>query len=580
MRRLIATIIVLILVISTTHAQDGQFRWEPHPFWVSLPEGWTAVEDAGRLLMATPEDIELVKAGEPSTGLAVVVQIAQPPPQIPGGSEVTTPLSFLGAGRRDALDLEVEDRLYLVETYPTVDIPANGSRQGRLVLIADTFMLTATAPVGLWDDVLPTLDYLIESVIAVPIEASRPPELTGQITWHGLNFRVPEDWMIENNGNDYGIIATTEADRRYRGATFSHNNLTVLIRDLSFARPILEPESLFELSVIGFGMWDDLTGFREEVYNEFIAYVADFPDPDNDPGTVMLLMSPYHAYLVVGTAGTNQWAASEQLLFENILQTMTEGNITSAPTTVDAVAEDSAQGTDAGLVPASGEWDAFIIASDKCESQKINWIINSDPGGTTLEVSEPDGEPLVLVKTEPDLYMFAFDAGPSITVRVLSPDHLEGELFDGVSTVCDVQVLRISGQRLFEDIPLAMALAQTSATKGNVASVTITLDDTELVPTSGEWDAVLWPSDECERHRVSWTLRAAPDGTTLEVSVPDGEGDPTVFVRTEPDLYLYLYDTGLSLNLRILSPDQLEGEISDDMITVCEFSVTLRSAFE
>ena len=214
MRRLSAIIIVLFLMIPTVHAQYAQFHWEPHPFWVSLPEGWIAVEDAGRLLMATPEDVELVKAGEPSAGLAVVVQIIQPPPQAPQGSVVTALPEFLNAGRRDALALEVEDRLYLVETYPTVDIPANGSRQGRLVFLADTYMLTATAPVDLWDDVLPTLDYLIESVIALPIESSRPPQLTGQITWHGLNFRVPEDWLVGSAGNDYGIIATTEADRR------------------------------------------------------------------------------------------------------------------------------------------------------------------------------------------------------------------------------------------------------------------------------------------------------------------------------------------------------------------------------
>ena len=422
-RRIAISLVLLLIVVSAIYAQGEDYTWEPHDFTVTLPEGWVAIEDSGHLILGMAEDAERLKNGMPLSDMVVLVQVVQQLPQTPNDTD-WTPMGFLDVGRDDFLDLEVEERSYGTSSYPTVDTPVHGSLRGRLVFVADSFMLTATAPSEMWEDALPALDNLIASIAASPVQIIRPPELTAQITWHGLSFRVPEDWQYSNIGNYYGIVATTFADNRYFGATFRYNNLMIGIRDLSFARPMLGPESLSDLSMRFFSTGDVLTGFREETYNDFIGYVADFAD---EAGSVVLLMSPYNAYLVVGVAGEHQWRISEQRLFENMLETMM---------LADFGTDDSDK---EGIIPTSGEWSATIIESEDCEPQSINWVIR--PQESNLEI-EAEEEVVVLFRTEPDYY-YAFDAGVSLTLHVLSSDTIEGIIFDGVDLVCDIEVVLI-----------------------------------------------------------------------------------------------------------------------------------------
>ncbi len=317
MKRLIVALSLLLVIVPPVSAQDQTtFTWSPYNFTITLPGGWTATDAGGWLALGLPADVDAVLAGEVAQGAVVIVQVTEPPP----GERETLPEYTLD------YRLEVVVRQFGDAEWPTVDIPPLGERQGMLVRVADTFLITASAPTDMWTDFVPTLNALVASIQATPVTWTAAERLTQAIAWRELSFMTPENWIVGHAGQDNAYLLTTNYNRLQMAQTFSLQGLIVLMRDYSEIRSLLNPESLKRLQFFWYTPDQYAFGEIEEgALGGFTAASAAFTDTAAEPGTAgraMLLLTPGSAYLFVGMAGGEQWQASEEALFEAILATL------------------------------------------------------------------------------------------------------------------------------------------------------------------------------------------------------------------------------------------------------------------
>jgi hypothetical protein len=302
------------------HAQEEIYNWGDYPFEITLPDGWVAIEEGDSLILALPDDAERIITGQPVMGLSATVYLLPPTTDIISINETYWLGDFLSGGRDDALDVDLESYTYGAQRWTTADIPdAGGGLRGWMTLVAQTYLITAVAPADNWDEYVPTLDDMIASIIAEPVPEIRPPALTQRFTWRGLSFSTPEGWMIASVGGNYEVIATTHLDRLIAGQTFRFTHLQISIRDLSYARPLLSAESLRIIGTIYYRPEDGVDNDIQELNLDGVAaYSLDI----NPAGQAVLLLTPDHAFLMVGISDLETWLPSEKALFEAMLATV------------------------------------------------------------------------------------------------------------------------------------------------------------------------------------------------------------------------------------------------------------------
>lgn len=319
MKRLVIPLTLLLVVVPAASAQDETtFTWAPYDFTVTLPDGWVAAGAGGRLVLGRPGDVNAVVAGEVAEGTVVVLRVVEPP-EVFDGNPYETIASYAPHHRPES-----STRQFGGAEWPVVDIPPFGGRQGMLVRVADTFLVTASAPVDVWADAVPVIDELVASMGATPVSLFGAERLTQQIVWRELSFMTPAHWVLAYAAQDNIYVLTTHFNRLQHSRTFRVHNLMVIIRDYSAVRHMLTPESIPILRTYLYVPEDYVFGLAGTVDVEgFTATSVDFIDIEGDTaGTAMLLLTPESAYLFAGMAGSEQWIYSEQALFEAIVATL------------------------------------------------------------------------------------------------------------------------------------------------------------------------------------------------------------------------------------------------------------------
>jgi len=314
--RLLLIMILLFVPTSTAVPQGEVYTWGTYNFAFSLPDSWTAAEDGdSRLVLGVPDDVNRVLAGELASGLVVDVRVVPPPLEELRGRNAIE--DFVASNR----GLTLDDRTYGSRTLPTVDMPPVGGRRTRLVLVADTFLITASAPASLWEETFPILDALLASIEAQPVSPPNPLPLTQHFTWRDISFDVPSDWFMGSMGNNLSMVSMTNANRIFGGATFQYLQLVITVQDHSYIRSALSPDSLPGLEApfyepdgaLGNPIRQDVNGIPAASV-EFVSGVG--------RGKAVLLLSPRSAYLFVGFSDADTWAKSEGALFESVLATV------------------------------------------------------------------------------------------------------------------------------------------------------------------------------------------------------------------------------------------------------------------
>jgi hypothetical protein len=292
-------------------AKDANYTWNSYPFTISLPEGWVATPDDSRLVMGVPEDVAKVIKGESATGMVVEVHIVPAEERtLENAAPIPRPT--------------IESVTYGSKVYPTItNIPVMAGRQSHMILVADTFLLTISAPANPAEDFGAITEALVASIEAQPVHLSAADSLTQRLTWRGLSFTVPANWVMSNVGEDNVILITTRMNVLTHGSTFRWSDLMLEIRDLSLMRSVLGADSLPVLSGVFY------TPDRYKQTSQTTANVHSLPAPsldfasDSEAGRALLVLTPRQAYLLVGIAGKQQWADSESALFEAILAMLT-----------------------------------------------------------------------------------------------------------------------------------------------------------------------------------------------------------------------------------------------------------------
>ena len=153
----------------------------------------------------------------------------------------------------------------------------------------------------------------------------RDTELTQRFTWRDISFSTPRDWFLASVGDKFEMVSRTQASHLYFSRRFQAVELTVGVRDLSYLRPLLSADSVLDFDTFLYRPDErpvsDITTFD---LNGIDAASVDMLDEDGltVEGKAVLLLTPRHAYLVVGFADPEPWAESEGDLFEAILETV------------------------------------------------------------------------------------------------------------------------------------------------------------------------------------------------------------------------------------------------------------------
>lgn len=306
----------VLLAVAPAYAQEDIYTWEPYKFSITLPDRWVAVADGSRLVMGLSADVDRVLAGELASEMVVEVRVVSPPlVELRGRTELE---EFVVANR----DLALETRTYGTQTFPSVEIPPIAGRRARLVLVADTFLVTASASDDLWETAVPTLDALLGSIQAQSFVPPQPLPLTQHFTWHNISLGVPRDWLMGSMGNNLSFVSMTSANRIFGGASFRWLQLVITVQDYSYLRSLLSPESLHELEA-PFYPYDasEVSELEVSDMNGILASSVEFMSGAGR-GRAVLLLSRRDAYVLVGFSDAETWATSEAELFEAILATV------------------------------------------------------------------------------------------------------------------------------------------------------------------------------------------------------------------------------------------------------------------
>jgi len=297
--RLPLCIMVLLVLVLPVQGQET-FTWEPHDFTVTVPEGWQ-VRESG------VEDILLTNDANDAT-----VRVTWKPSMAYSGITIE---DFTPYASPDAESIIIGDETYDVLT----DIPVIGGRQVMLINIADTYLMTASAPADMWDDFYPTLEAIITSIEASP---NNDPLLTQPIHWRDISLMTPADWRIFDAGRPDIYVLSSRETRLAFAATFQMQQLSMDVRDVSFLRDVLDADSLRVLRAAFFiGSRYEIGPVETMEQDGIKIYGADFSG-DIGQGRVMLFVSPDFAYLVAGMSIPEAWEASERDLFVAIIETM------------------------------------------------------------------------------------------------------------------------------------------------------------------------------------------------------------------------------------------------------------------
>lgn len=311
----IISLLLILVCAPTVKAQDDSFyTWEPYDFSISLPESWTAIEAHERLYLGLPDDVNAAIAGEGVTGMVVHVTV------IPAGLLPSELMNTALTGRTRDFEGWV-DVAHGDTIYPTANIAAH-DRVGRLVIVAQTYVVVGSFPEGTAADSGLIFEEMIATIVAEPVASTAEDYAEFTFEWHGLQLRVPRNWEMGNVTDPNLLFMTTLENRRQIAATFSQQDLILLIRDVSLVQILLSLDDVGNIGI--FYYVPEMLEFEpieSRKIGEFEASQVNFRD-DNTSGQAILLMRPGNAFLVVGMAGHEQWQASEQALFETIVDSI------------------------------------------------------------------------------------------------------------------------------------------------------------------------------------------------------------------------------------------------------------------
>ena len=317
--------LVVILLIGTAlvpvaaQEDDQRYQWAAYPFAVTLPDGWTAASTQDRLVLGLPDDVAAALSGETPAGIVVDVRVIDLPDV---SQRFESPLAIYNTGgQRPAIESwELDDGNML----DVLRIPSLNDREGMLVEIADTYLITVSYLIGDWqqDTTQRIITDLFLSIDAEPAQRTASERLTETITWRDLSFRLPADWELTSFGNPTELEATTRIGAINFSTRFAPRELIILMRDLNPLRTMITPGSINALTVGWFSSEDYPLNMPYSVdVPGFTALRSDFEIGD-DAGAVLLLETPESAYFIVGIANIDMWQTSEQELFEAILATL------------------------------------------------------------------------------------------------------------------------------------------------------------------------------------------------------------------------------------------------------------------
>jgi hypothetical protein len=318
-------IIVLLVVICSVSgiasAQYSTFTWEEYNFSMPLQPGWIAVEDGQRLVAGWPEDVDLIINGENTTGLAMIVHIVPSPiaEDFYSNYEFVQFVDFAD----ETTTSEINDMNMSFANIP----PSSDGITGMLVFIEYNYMITFIAPQSTWNEDTNAGIYVILAGIKVsPEPLPRDTELTQRFTWRDISLSTPRDWLLANTGNQFQVMALTQSNKFYSARTFSYVEMWLGIRDLSYIRPLLNADSLLQYGAPLYRPerrnFTEITTFELGNMSASSVEVLD-DDTGTSYGKAVLLLTPQHAYILVGRADPEHWEQSESQLFEEILNTVT-----------------------------------------------------------------------------------------------------------------------------------------------------------------------------------------------------------------------------------------------------------------
>lgn len=320
MKRLTIFVVVILAAASSLplHAQGGGARqtWPPYDFSFVLPDGWTASPTPERLVLGLPDDVSAINEGRTPAGTVVVVWVVEPNGNDPGA---------IAAQYSPEARPEVTNRAFGTATWPALNIPPLGDRQGMLVVVAQTFLVSASGPAADWQAVQPVIDGLIASVQASPAQRSPAERLTQPVQWRDLRFKVPGNWLSVPVQPQDAVVWTTYETRLLMERDFQLHHLILVIRDLSPLQPQLTLETA--LSIRSYWYQPDTNQAGPITTSQIGGFDAarqnfDVPGEGGGRGQAVTLQTPGALYLVVGMAGTEDWNTTDRDLFEAILATL------------------------------------------------------------------------------------------------------------------------------------------------------------------------------------------------------------------------------------------------------------------
>lgn len=329
MKRLAVFIFAFTIIgaISVRAQDDGnRVQWTPYDFSIFLPDGWITSQTAEYMILSAPDDINAMDNGETPTGTIVMVEIVE------AAFSPEDNYTLEVAAENLPTPSKPEEHQFGDLTLMAVEIPPVGDRQGIIVVVADTYCVTASGPADQWASQLPMIETMIASIQAEPAQRAPADRLTQTIQWYDVRLRVPDNFQIGTIGPvEHMLYLISFENRLYLSRTFQHKELAVTLRDFSAIRHLFTLESLI-LSNEMFGAFGAGSGvnFGEITMSEiggFEAASADFEFSDGSPvGRIVALRSPDSLYLMVGVSERDQWEATERDLFEAILATLERGD--------------------------------------------------------------------------------------------------------------------------------------------------------------------------------------------------------------------------------------------------------------
>ena len=314
----IAVFCLLLLDVShNASAQMEPFTWEPYDFTITPPDEWQVQTSADELRLFEGEGNGVMGIGADTpteNGPVISVQVITPR-SVPMDMQVDVLAQFAPLRRMNSTDGEYDDK-----TWPTIAAAMIlGGRQIGMALVAETFIVTWSAPIDDWEALQPLFIAAIASIEATPATYSTEELLTQRLRWRGLSFAAPADWLLAYAGQGNHILVTSQESRQYFGATFTYGPLILDILDLSVIRQHLTPASLadVDLFVAQPGTIDPATITTEVNEDRLIATAL-----LDSSGKALLIIAPNAAFVVAGIAGEDEWQATERALFEAILDTL------------------------------------------------------------------------------------------------------------------------------------------------------------------------------------------------------------------------------------------------------------------